>query len=117
VFSPLKVAYRDNVERMERGGVNTIGKQYFTVLYSPAREVSFTKRNVLAGWSKGGLFPFDPQRVLREMTKPPNATQLLTADVEDSTSPIQYVTALLCTAPLEPVTPVTPVTAEAFMLL
>jgi len=117
VFSPLKVAYRDNVERMERGGVNTIGKQHFTALYSPAREVSFTKRNVLAGWSKGGLLPFDPQRVLREMTKPLNATQSLTADAEESTSSIQYVTAPLCTAPLEPVTPVTPVTAEAFMSL
>jgi hypothetical protein len=32
VFSPLKVAYRDNVERMERGCVNTIGKQHFTAL-------------------------------------------------------------------------------------
>ena len=117
VFSPLKVAYRDNVERMERGGVNTIGKQHFTALYSPAREVSFTKRNVLAGWSKGGLFLFDPQRVLREMTKPLNATQSPTADAEESTSSIQYVTAPLCTAPLEPVTPVTPVTAEAFISL
>jgi hypothetical protein len=117
VFSPLKVAYRDNVERMERGGVNTISKQHFTALYSPAREVSFTKRNMLAGWSKGGLFPFDPQRVLREMTKPLNATQSPTPDAEESTSSIQYVTAPLCTAPLEPVTPVTPMTAEAFMSL
>jgi hypothetical protein len=83
VLAPLKVAYRDNVERMERGGVNTIGKQHFTALYSPAREVSFTRRNVLAGWSKGGLFPFDPERVLRDMEKPPTATRPLTADSGD----------------------------------
>jgi len=51
------------------------------------------------------------------MTNPPNATQSLTADAEDPTSSIQYVTAPLCTAPLAPVTPVTPVTAEAFMSL
>jgi hypothetical protein len=114
VFSPLKVAYRDNVERMERGGVNTIGKQHFTALYSPAREVSFTRRNVLAGWSKGGLFPFDPQRVLREMEKPPNPTQPPTAVAGESTLSVQHVTAPLCTTPL---TPVTPVTAEAFMSL
>ncbi|RMX83392.1 hypothetical protein D0869_05340 [Hortaea werneckii] len=37
---------------MERVGVNAIGKQHFTALYSPARELSFTRRNVLAGWSK-----------------------------------------------------------------
>lgn len=52
VFAPLKVAYRDNVERMERVGINAIGKQHFTALYSPARELSFTRRNALAGWSK-----------------------------------------------------------------
>jgi hypothetical protein len=38
VFAPLKSAYRDQVEILERGGVNTIGKQHFTSLYSPARE-------------------------------------------------------------------------------
>ena len=50
VFSPLKAAYREQVERMERGGVNTIGKQHFTYLYSPARERALTKKNILAGW-------------------------------------------------------------------
>ena len=70
VFAPLKTAYRDNVERSDRGGVNTIGKQHFTSLYSPARNAAFTKRNILAGWSKGGLFRFNPQRVLRDMEKP-----------------------------------------------
>lgn len=48
VFAPLRAAYRDNVERLERGGVN-ISKQHFTSLYSPAREAAFTKRNILAG--------------------------------------------------------------------
>jgi hypothetical protein len=46
VFALLKVAYRDEIERLERGGVSTIGKQYFTYLYSPARERALTKRNV-----------------------------------------------------------------------
>ena len=26
VFAPLKAAYRDNVERIERGGIKAIGK-------------------------------------------------------------------------------------------
>src|SRR5271170_968547 len=38
VFAPLKASSRDQVERLERGGVGTIGKQHFTYLYSPARE-------------------------------------------------------------------------------
>jgi hypothetical protein len=49
VFAPLKAAYRDQVDPLERGGVGTIGKQHFTYLYSPAREMVFTKKNVLSG--------------------------------------------------------------------
>lgn len=114
VFAPLKVAYRDNVERMERVGVNAIGKQHFTALYSLARELSFTRRNVFAGWSKGGLFPFDPQRVLRGMEKPPDTVHTLAADAGTFGPSVQHVTAAMCATPL---TPVTPVTAEAFASL
>jgi len=49
---------------MERGGVNTIGKQHFTYLYSPAREIALTKRNILTAWRGSVLFPFTPNRVL-----------------------------------------------------
>lgn len=44
VFAPLKAAYRDQVDRLERGGVGTIGKQHFTYLCSPAREMAFNKK-------------------------------------------------------------------------
>ncbi|KAF4547242.1 Hypothetical protein D9617_51g089060 [Elsinoe fawcettii] len=60
IFATLRSAYRDNVERMERGGVRTIGKQHFTLLFNSARETSFTERNMLQGWSEGGLSPFNP---------------------------------------------------------
>ncbi|KAF5854335.1 hypothetical protein GGP41_007089 [Bipolaris sorokiniana] len=30
IFAPLKAVYRDEVERLERGDVNTIGKERFT---------------------------------------------------------------------------------------
>ena len=49
VFAPLKEAYRDEADRLFRGGVNTISKQHFTSLYSLAREKAFTKRNITAG--------------------------------------------------------------------
>jgi hypothetical protein len=71
VFAPLKTAYRDQVERLNRGGVDTIGKEHFTYLYQPARDKALTRRNILAGWAASGLFPFNPQRVLRDMPKPP----------------------------------------------
>jgi hypothetical protein len=107
VFAPLKTAYRDNVERLERGGVNTIGKQHFTSLYSPARETAFTKRNILAGWSKGGLFPFNPQRVLHDLEKPFTA---LTEAAEPSSEAVSPPIAA-------PATPVTPVCAAGFAAL
>jgi hypothetical protein len=49
VFVPLKAAYREQVERVEREDVNTIGKAHFTSLYSPARYKAFTVKNIKAG--------------------------------------------------------------------
>jgi hypothetical protein len=65
VFASLKGAYRDQVEILERGGVNTIGKQHFIALYSPARERAFTSKNIRARFAAASLFPFNPDRVLR----------------------------------------------------
>lgn len=70
-FGPLKTAYRDHVERLERGGVNTISKEHFTSLYKPTRERALTPKNIKAGFAASGLFPFNPERVLRTVPKPP----------------------------------------------
>jgi len=70
VFWPLKAAYREQVEQLYRGGASTVGKQYFTFLYDRARNVAFTPRNIKSGWSKTGLFPFNPDRVLNDIQKP-----------------------------------------------
>jgi hypothetical protein len=119
VFAPLKTAYRDAVERLERGGVNTIGKQHFTSLYSSARKAAFTQRNIRAGWSKCGLTPLNPQRVLKNMEKPLTesseaAGDLAAGDLTLVPRGLQHETPAL---PVVPVTPVTPVTAEAFASL
>jgi hypothetical protein len=109
VFAPLKTAYRDQVERLNRGGINTIGKEHFTYLYAPAREKAFTRRNIVAGWAATGLFPFSSERVLRRMPKPPVDLVIPTTNVARSFSQSDV--------PLTPVTPVTPVTAEGFTVL
>jgi hypothetical protein len=70
VFGPLKAAYRDEVERLYRGGANIVGKEHFTSLYSPARQKALTSKNIMAGWIKAGLYPFNPDRVLRSIPKP-----------------------------------------------
>jgi hypothetical protein len=60
VCAAQKAAYREQVERLERGGVNTIGKEHFTSLFSPARVKAFTAKNIKAGFAASGLFPFNP---------------------------------------------------------
>jgi hypothetical protein len=85
----------------------TIGKQHFTPLYSPARERAFTPKNIKAGFAASGLFPFNPDRVLRHMPKPPADLNIPKADeVEVGPCPQDIVQ-----------TPVTPVSAEGFMSL
>ena len=102
VFGPLKAAYRDQVERLERGCVGTIGKEHFTYLYGPARTQALTSRNIRAGWAKAGLFPLNPDKVLNDIPNPP--AELTATKTNDVGSYTQNQV---------PQTPVTPVSAEA----
>ncbi|KAF2006458.1 DDE-domain-containing protein [Amniculicola lignicola CBS 123094] len=112
VFAPLKTAYREQVERLERGGVNTLGKEHFTSLYSPARERAFTPKNIKAGFAASGLFPFNPERVLRTMPKPAaGLTVSITNEASCRQDSVPQGDAVL------PSTPVTPVSAEGLMSL
>jgi hypothetical protein len=47
-----------------------VGKQHFTPLYSRACNLAFMPRNIKSGWSKTGLYPFNPDRVLNDIQKP-----------------------------------------------
>ena len=109
VFAPLKTAYRDEVERLYRGGLDTVGKEHFTSLYKPAREKALTKRNIVAGWTATGLFPFNPERVLRHTPQPPAELTVSKANGVVS-CPQDQVLQL-------PMTPVTPVTTDALTSL
>lgn len=77
VFAPLKSAYRDQVERLCRGGEDNIGKQHFTELYNAARNIAFTPRIIKSAFAKSGLWPLDPDCVLRETHKPPAELNIL----------------------------------------
>lgn len=114
VFAPLKTAYRDQVERLERAGVGTIGKMHFTALYGPARQRAFSKKNILAGWAKSGLFPFDPSKVLRDM---PEANTKANAPSYLRKPGIPRSEVHSEPAELAPVTPVTPTTTEGLLSL
>lgn len=87
VFGPLKTAYREQVERLYRGGANTVGKQHFTALYSRARETSMKARNIRAGWSGAGLYPFSPDRVMQGLMRPKIDTTMYERSRHDSVNP------------------------------
>lgn len=70
LFSPLKTAYRELVGQRNNTGIHNIGKSYFTLLYDQARKITFTTRNIHSGWSKTGLHPFNPARVLDLIRRP-----------------------------------------------
>ena len=108
VFAPLKAVYRDEVDRLEQGGVNTIGKEHFTSLYSLARKRAFTLKNIKAGFAASGLFPLNLDRVLRSMPAPV---------AEPAVPRVDEVRVGPCRQEIEPQTPVTPVLAESFMAL
>lgn len=103
VFAALKATYRDEVERLEQGGVNAIGKEHFTLLYSRARGKEFTQRNIRSRFSACSLFPFNPDRVLQSMLKPPPELTLIDTNEAEVVSEPQNTVQ----SPLTPVTPVT----------
>lgn len=71
VFSALKTAYREQVDLLCRGGANAVRLEHFGSLYDRARMAAMTSRNITAGWSKSGMFPWNPDRVLRDIQRPP----------------------------------------------
>ncbi|KAH9204300.1 hypothetical protein DL95DRAFT_430412 [Leptodontidium sp. 2 PMI_412] len=99
--------YRGQVDRLFQGGANTIAKEHFTSVYSPAREREFTKRNITSSCAACGLFPLNPDRVLRKTPKPP-AQSTVPRAVEINVG--------LCQQDEVPQTSVTPVTADAFII-
>ena len=115
---PRTIAYKDSDlidiefdkwKGLYRGGLDTLGKEHFTSLYKPARERALSKRNILAGWAVTGLFPFDPERVLRHTPKPPTEISVSKANEMVSFPQGQILQS--------PITPVTPVTIEALTSL
>lgn len=80
-FGPLKTAYREEVERLYRGGANTVDKRQFTLLYDRARTRTFTRRNICYGWSHTGLYPWNPQIVLQDIKVGPDSTSTTVAQL------------------------------------
>ena len=80
IFAPVRAAYREKVDRIYWGGLETVRKEDCTSLYKLAREKMITKRNIIVGWATSGLFPLDPDPVLRHTARPYTETAVVTED-------------------------------------
>ena len=66
-FSPLKKAYRRQVESLIRNHINHITKLEFLPCFKGAFFVLITKSNIQGGFRGAGLVPFNPEAVLSKL--------------------------------------------------
>lgn len=66
-FAPLETTYRDQINRLEKKNINTINKKHFISLYNLAKKITFTSKNIKVGFAANGLFPFNPDKIFKNM--------------------------------------------------
>ena len=63
-FSQLKRHYARRLKDFTPQGSATINQAQFNLLYQEARSQSFTKQYYQAGWSRTGIYPWNPSRII-----------------------------------------------------
>jgi hypothetical protein len=66
-FSPLKQAYRKQVEKKMGLGINHIDKDEFLTIYSSVHTEALNEKNIQSGFRATGLVPYDPEQVLSRL--------------------------------------------------
>lgn len=66
VFAPLAHHYSQGLDSLIRQseGRTTMSKRDFFAIFWSSFEKAFTAKNIASAWSKTGILPFDPQKVL-----------------------------------------------------
>lgn len=75
IFAPLTSYYSQALNDLARKseGYTSISKRDFFSLFWPAFEAAFTRENIASAWSKGGIWPLDPQKVLKSFPEAQSA--------------------------------------------
>jgi len=66
-FSPLKMAYGRQVEKLIRNRINHITKIEFLPAFWDAFNASITKSNIQGSFRGAGLVPFNPDKVILKL--------------------------------------------------
>jgi hypothetical protein len=73
VFGPLKTYLAGEVDGIFRHSISRIARVEFTAAYIQARERAFRPQSIESGFRKAGIYPFNPDIILNNLT-PPLAT-------------------------------------------
>jgi hypothetical protein len=73
VFKPLKTYLAGKVDGIFRHSTSRIARIEFTAAYIQARERAFRPQSIESGFRKAGIYPFNPDIILNNLT-PPLAT-------------------------------------------
>lgn len=67
LFSPLATYYSQELDQFihQSQGLTELTKRDFFRLFWPAFEKAFSLQNIQSGWSKTGLYPFNPSTVIK----------------------------------------------------
>jgi hypothetical protein len=92
----MKAHMTRELDRYIRTGILRIQKIEWLEAFTTSRSQAFTTRNILSGWSGTGLYPFNPEKVLRRvpilasneppirLSTPPSNTPLENPDLNSS---------------------------------
>ena len=71
LFSPLATAYTNGLNKLMFDSLNMINmsKRTFWSLFYPAWLISFTSKNIVSGFEKAGIFPYNPRKTLDIIAK------------------------------------------------
>ena len=74
LFSPLATYYGQELDQFifRSQGVSGVKKRDFLMLFWPAYLKAFTDANIQSAWRKTGLFPFNPDEVLKRVDRYPS---------------------------------------------
>ena len=77
LFSPLATFYTQQLEEFIHGtyGLSALSKRDFFSLFWPAYIKAFTTANIASRWLKTGLYPFNSELVISQLTKHPKGNK------------------------------------------
>lgn len=89
LFNALSIAYTKELVQWQAKtqGLSRLSKREFWDLFYPAFQASFIEKNIISGWEKCGLHPFNPDIIISQLERPPSSSSSSSASSAALESP------------------------------